>query len=75
MPPIVTTVIGIIQLASQYAPIASQVYEEARKLIKMWFDGGLITAEQQASLMSWADNHQAATLAGVVPPALVVDPD
>lgn len=75
MPPIVTTVIGIVQLAVKFAPIAKQVYAEARKLIGMWFAGGLLTIEQQAVLMKWADDHEAATLAGIKPPELEIEPD
>lgn len=75
MPPIVLTIIGFINLALQYAPEAQRIYTEAAKLIKMWFDGGVITAAQQEQLMNWADAHQAATLAGVRPPELIVDPN
>jgi hypothetical protein len=74
MPPIVTTVIGIVQLAIKYAPAAEKAYQQARTLIAMWFAGGLITIAEQAALMAWADAHEAATLAGEKPPELVVDP-
>lgn len=75
MPPQISLIIGIIQLALRYAPEAEKVYERARELIKMWFDGGIITIEQQAVLMGWADEHQDATLRGEKPPELRIDPD
>lgn len=75
MPPIVLTIISIIQLATKFAPEAKVIYEQARDLFNKLFLGGLITAEQQDQLKAWADAHEAATLAGVVPPELVVDPD
>lgn len=75
MPQIILTIISIVKLAVKYAPEAKAIYEEARKLIAMLFAGGLITIEQQALLMTWADAHEAATLAGQVPPELVIDPE
>lgn len=75
MPPIVLTIIGIIRLAVKYAPEAKHIYDEARKLIGMWFSGGMITIEQQAALMEWANVHEAATLQGIKPPELEIEPD
>ena len=75
MPPIILTIVRIIQLAIKYAPQSAKVYDEARKLIAMWFSGGMITIEQQQALMQWADAHEAATLAGIKPPELTIDPD
>jgi hypothetical protein len=75
MPPIVLTIISIVNLALTYAPQAEKVYDEAKQLIAMLFSGGIITADQQATLMGWADAHQAATLAGTKPPELLIDPD
>jgi len=75
MPPIVLTVIGILQLAIKYAPEAEKIYAKARELISMWFAGGTITVEQQAILMGWADAHQIAVLKGTKPPELEIDPD
>lgn len=66
---------GFITLALQYAPQAAGVYDQARELIKLWFDGEVITYEQQRKLMDWADNHQEDTLAGRIPPELQIDPD
>jgi hypothetical protein len=75
MPPIVLSIISIVNLALTYAPQAEKVYDEAKALIAMLFAGGILTADQQAKLMGWAGSHQAATLAGQKPPELVVDPD
>jgi hypothetical protein len=55
--------------------VLKSIYEEARKLIAMWFSGGVITVEQQTVLLGWADAHQQATLLGQKPPELVVEPD
>lgn len=75
MPPIVLTVLGIVQLAVKAAPEVAKVYAELRKLIAMWFGGGIITIEQQRVLNNWSNNHEAETLAGNVPPELQVEPD
>ena len=74
MPPIVTSIIAIVQLAIKFAPEAENAYAEARDLFKMLFAAGLITVGQQKILMDWSDAHQAATLAGTVPPELQIDP-
>ena len=75
LPPIVLTIVGIIQMIAKYAPEAKSIYDEARKLFSMLFAGGLLTAEQQAVLMNWANAHETAVLNGERPPELVVDPD
>lgn len=75
MPPIVLTIISIINLAAKAGPVAATLYEEAQKLFGMLAGGGLITTAQQNALMTWADEHQKATLAGIVPPELQVEPD
>ena len=74
-PPIVVQTLSILNIALQFAPVATGIYEKARDLFQTWFAGGLITAAQQAELMNWANNHQAATLAGQRPPELIVDAD
>jgi hypothetical protein len=75
LPPLVLTIIGIIQLVVKYVPEAKKIYDQARELFNMMFAGGMITAAQQKVLMDWADAHEAAVLAGEIPPELVVDPD
>lgn len=75
MPPIILTILPILQAALAFAPDAKKIYESARTLFKMWFDGGLITLAQQQALRDWADAHEAATLAGQTPPELTVEPD
>lgn len=75
LPPIVTQIMAIIQIALQFAPAAASAYDRAREVIKLWFDGGVITYEQQRKLMDWADKHQEDTLAGRTPVELVVEED
>ena len=75
MPPIVLSIIALVQLGAKFAPEAGAIYAEARAVFNRLFNGGLITAAQQQELMDWADNHQAATLRGDVPPELTVEPD
>lgn len=75
MPPILTSVISIIQLAANAGPVASKIYQEGRALIDMLFNGGIITIDQQKATKDWADAHEAAVLAGEVPPAFQVEPD
>lgn len=75
MPPIVLTSLSLLQLAVEALPLAEKAYTEFRKLIDMWFKGGVITAAQQDKLMQWTNAHQAAVLAGQVPPAWTIDPD
>lgn len=74
MPPLVQTIIAFVQLAIKAAPVATEVYTQGKELIRTLFKSGLITVEQQNRLMQWADAHQAATLAGNVPPELQVEP-
>lgn len=75
MPPIIAQIISIISLVAQAGPEIAKVYENARKLFATLFAGGIITAEQQEKLMTWADEHEADTLAGKIHPALQVEPD
>lgn len=75
MPPIVMAIFGAIQLGVKAAPVAVEFYKSLRDLIARLFAGGLITIEQQAALFSWAEAHEAATLAGEIPPALQVEAD
>lgn len=73
MPILITQIISYIALAIQAAPTVIKVYEEGKALVTALFTSGLITQAQQEQVMSWCDAHQAATLAGVVPPEFVVD--
>jgi len=74
-PPLVAAILGFIQLALAAVPVAEKAYADARKLILMLWEGGLLTLEQQQKLMEYTDAHEAATLAGNKPPELVIDPD
>lgn len=73
MPPIVLTVVAIIELAAKAGPVGKQIYEQGKALFAMLFAGGLISAETQNALNEWAVAHEAATLRGEVPPALTVE--
>lgn len=75
MPTLILQIIALVQMAIKAAPAAANIYAEARKTFTLLFNGGLITAAQQQELMDWADNHQAATLRGDIPPELQVEPD
>ena len=75
MPPLVLRIIGLINLVAASGPQLTKLYEQARELFAMMFQGGLITAAQQEALKSWADEHERATLAGEIPPEFQVEPD
>lgn len=77
MPAIVWTIIGLLQAATNPDNVANakKVYENARRLFAMLFAGGIITAAVQKELMDWSEAHEAAVLAGQVPPEFTVEPD
>lgn len=75
MPPLILEVVGWLTLAAKAAPDIKKFWDNARRVFAMWFAGGLITAAQQTVLRDWADDHEAKTLAGEVPPELTVEPD
>lgn len=75
MPPLVTIIASIISLVSTGLTAATDLYPKVKELINMLFSGGIITVEQQRVLMEWANAHEAAVLAGEVPPELTVEPD
>lgn len=77
MPTIVLTIIGLLQAATNQENVANvkKVYENARRLFAMLFAGGIITAAVQKEIMDWSEAHEAAVLAGEVPPEFTVDPD
>lgn len=72
MPALILSIVSYISLAMKAAPTVTAIYQDGKALIQSLFSSGLITKEQQDSLMAWADAHQAATLAGQVPPEFVV---
>ncbi len=72
MPALVLQIIGYIQLAIKFAPAAKEIYADGAALINSMFSANLITADQQAALMAWADAHAAAVLAGTPPPEFLV---
>lgn len=69
----VLQIINFVTLALKAAPAAKDLYDEAKSLFQELFNEGLISAEVQNNLMTWADAHQAATLAGTVPPEFTVE--
>jgi len=75
MAPLILQILSGIQLALQLAQEAKPIYDNAKLTFDMLAAGGLITVAQQSELKSWAEAHEAATLAGQVAPELVVDPD
>ena len=75
MPPLVLTIVALIQAAITLGPDIAKLYDQAKALFNMLFAGGLITVQQQKTLMDWADAHMTAVLAGEVPPELTVEPD
>lgn len=75
MAPLVLQILSILNLATKAAPEVQKLYASARELFTTLFAGGLITAEQQAKLMSWSDAHEAAVLRGELPPEFSVEPD
>lgn len=75
MPPIVLSIIALINAAAASGPQVAKLMAQARDLFAMLFRGGIITVEQQEKLKSWADEHERAVLAGEIPPALQVEPD
>ena len=73
MPPLIFSIIGFIQLAIKAAPAVKQIYEDGKALIEALFTAGLISKATQDTLMTWADQHQAAVLAGEEPPEFTVE--
>lgn len=74
-PALVLQIINILNLVTLASPEVAKLYERAKELFNTLFAGGIITAEQQAALIAWADRHEEATLAGEVPPELTVEED
>lgn len=75
MPPIVLQIVAFISLISKAGPDIAEVYKNAREIFATFFQGKIITAAQQATLMAWAEEHEAKVMAGDIPPALQVEPD
>ena len=66
-------IISYVTLSLKLAPAATELYNEAKSLFQTLFESGEITVQQQNDLMTWADSHQAAVLAGTVPPEFTVE--
>lgn len=70
---VIAQIISYVTLSLKAAPAAKELYDEAEALFQSLFEEGVITVEQQNALNAWADAHQAATLAGTVPPEFTVE--
>ena len=63
MPPIVLSIVAIVQLAAKFAPDAKAIYDEARTLFGNLFKGGLITSARCPAICTSA---QYASLIGKI---------
>lgn len=70
----IALILSFVQLAIKAAPMVKDIYDKGRELIDHLFAQGLIDKATQDKLKAWADAHQAATLAGSVPPEFTVEP-
>jgi hypothetical protein len=77
MPPIALAIVAFIQLAIDPKNVeqAKKIYENGRRLFAMLFGGGVLSVAQQKALNDWAEQHEADTLNGKVPPEFTVEPD
>lgn len=73
MPALALAIISYISLAMKAAPQVASIYQEGKALVAHLFTSGLITLQQQQDLHAWMDAHQAATLAGQIPPEFTVE--
>lgn len=73
MPAILALLIQWLPVVIKAAPVAEAVYTDFKNAVTNLFGAGLITKEQQDAAHAWADAHQAAVLAKVVPPEFVVE--
>lgn len=69
----IAAILSFVQLAIAAAPSVKKVYEDGKALVQGLFSSGLITKAEQDKLMTWADAHQAAVLAGETPPEFKVE--
>ncbi len=73
MPPLVLAIVSYITLAIKAAPAIKAVYDDGKALIQSLFSANLISEQQQAALMAWADTHMVMTLAGTMPPEFSIE--
>lgn len=75
LPPLVLTLISLVQLAVKVAPDAKKLIEEFKSTIGGLFQAGFITVEQQQAVFQHADSICAAILAGQEPDYWIPRPD
>ena len=75
MPPLILTIIGLVQAAISYAPQAVELFQKARSTMQMLFTSNLITKAQQDELMKWWLKVEASVESGKVPPQFLVEND
>jgi hypothetical protein len=75
MPPLVLTIIGVVQAAIKFAPQAAELFKKAKETFQMLFTSGLITTAQQNDLMAWWDKVEKAVESGETPPQFQVEDD
>lgn len=68
---IANTITLILQAANQLEPVV----ESTIKWLETLFSQGVITKEEQETLMTWMTEDQEAALDGEIPESLNVDPD
>lgn len=68
---IANTITLILQAANQLEPVV----ESTIKWLETLFAQGVITKEEQETLMTWMTEDQEAALDGEIPESLNVDPD
>ena len=73
MPPLVLAIVSYITLAIKAAPAIKAVYDDGKALIQSLFSANLISEQQQAALMAWADTPMVMTLAGTMPPEFSIE--
>jgi hypothetical protein len=75
MPPIVITIIGLIESAIRYAPDAIKVVAQAKQFFQALLGEGVISVAQQNALNAHVDAFLLGFKAGVIPPAWIVEAD
>lgn len=71
----VPIIIQAVLAAIQAAPQIEALVKSGKEFITELFNAGLITAEIQNATFAYVDGVCAAAKAGVIPPALQVEPD
>lgn len=75
MPPIVLTIVAVIQAAIKYAPTAIDLFKKIKEQVSVLFAKKAITKEQQDALHAWVDAIVLTAEKGEIPLSWQVDPD